>query len=102
MGVSIHHGIDVGDYPFQGSRGKYGYLFSIGRITGDKGQDIAVKVAQKTGLRLILAGNVQNKAKDRAFFGSLKASIDLIVDAIKAAVPPFVFSSLENRSNITP
>lgn len=79
----IHHGIDVEDYPFKNNLYKQGYLFSIGRITQDKGQDKAVEIAKKTGSRLILAGNIQNKAKDRAFFKRLKKSIDLVVDAGK-------------------
>ena len=77
----IHHGIDVEDYPFQSHPGKQDYLFSIGRITQDKGQDIAIEIAKKTGSRLILAGNVQNKEKDRAFFKGLQHSIDLVTDA---------------------
>lgn len=75
----IHHGIDVKDYPFQ-NKGTYDYLFSIGRITPDKGQDKAIEIARKSGSRLILAGNVQNKAKDRAFFKKIKKSIDLVTD----------------------
>ena len=56
-------------------------MFSIGRITQDKGQDKAIEIAKKSGSRLILAGNVQNKAKDRAFFRQLNKSFDLVVDA---------------------
>lgn len=77
----IHHGIDVEDYPFKISSGKQSYLFSIGRITQDKGQDKAIEVAKKTGFRLILAGNVQNKTKDRLFFKRLERSIDLKVES---------------------
>ncbi|MGA1865487.1 MAG: glycosyltransferase family 4 protein [bacterium] len=77
----IHHGIDVEDYPFKSNLGRQDYLFSIGRITQDKGQDKAIEIAKKTGSRLIIAGNVQNKAKDRSFFKKLKKSIDLVVDA---------------------
>ncbi|PIQ86400.1 MAG: hypothetical protein COV74_04900 [Candidatus Omnitrophica bacterium CG11_big_fil_rev_8_21_14_0_20_45_26] len=76
----IHHGIDVADYPFKKRPVKAGYLFSISRITPDKGQHKAIQVTKKTGSRLILAGNVQNKAGDRAFFDKLRKSIDLIVD----------------------
>lgn len=82
----IHHGIDVEDYPFKNKSGKEDYLFSIGRITQDKGQDKAIAIARKTGSRLIIAGNVQNKTKDRLFFEKLKKSIDLVVEAGK----PFV------------
>jgi glycosyltransferase involved in cell wall biosynthesis len=76
----IHHGIDVEDYPFNIHSSKHDYLFSIGRITQDKGPDIAIEVARKTGSRLILAGNVQNKENDRKFFKKLKHSIDLVAD----------------------
>ncbi len=79
----IHHGIDVENYPFKSEMDKESYLFTIGRITKVKGQDIAIKVARKTGSKLIIAGNVQNKAKDRKFFEKLKKSIDLCVDAGK-------------------
>ena len=77
----IHHGIDIEDYPFKSKADKKDYFFSIGRITKDKGQDIAIEVARKTGSRLVLAGNVQNKAKDRAFFKRLQRSIDWVTDA---------------------
>jgi glycosyltransferase involved in cell wall biosynthesis len=77
----IHHGIDIEDYPPAGGPGKEDYLFSIGRITADKGQDKAIEIAKQTGSRLILAGNVQNKPKDRAFFRKLRKSIDLVTDA---------------------
>jgi glycosyltransferase involved in cell wall biosynthesis len=79
----IHHGIDVEDYPFKKVPDNQGYLFTIGRITADKGQDKAIEVARKSGSRLVLAGNVQNKAKDREFFKKIKKSIDRVTDAGK-------------------
>ena len=79
----IHHGVDVENYPFNSNPGEQDYLFSIGRITQDKGQDKAIEVAKRTGSRLIIAGNVQNKAKDRAFFKRLEKSFDLVTDAGK-------------------
>jgi glycosyltransferase involved in cell wall biosynthesis len=77
----VHHGIDIDTFPFEKDPGTQDYLFSIGRITEDKGQDMAVEIAKNTGSRLILAGNVQNKSKDRAFFKKLEESIDLVADA---------------------
>lgn len=79
----IHHGIDVENYQFKSEIDKESYLFTIGRITKVKGQDIAIEVARKTGSKLIIAGNVQNKAKDRKFFEKIKKSIDLCVDVGK-------------------
>ena len=77
----IHHGIDLKDYPFDSNLVKQDYLFSIGRITPDKGHDKAIAIAKKTGSRLIIAGNVQNKKADREFFKEIKKSIDLVVDS---------------------
>ncbi len=79
----IHHGVDVEDYPFSSTSKKHDYMFSIGRITPDKGQDKAIEVAKKSGSRLVIAGNVQNKAKDRAFFRTLEKSFDHVVNANK-------------------
>ena len=79
----INHGIDVEDYPFKSNPGEQEYLFAIGRITQDKGQDKAIEVAKRTGSRLILAGNVQNKGKDRVFFKEIEKSLDLVTDAGK-------------------
>ena len=77
---TVPHGIDVGDYLFKEEASKDNYLFSIGRITEVKGQDIAIAVAKQSGARLVLAGCVQNKKEDRDFFARLKKSIDLSVD----------------------
>jgi glycosyltransferase involved in cell wall biosynthesis len=79
----IHHGIDVDEFPIKDSPDKDSYLFNIGRITPDKGQDKAIEVAKRTGSKLIIAGCVQNKVADREFFASIKDSIDLTVEAGK-------------------
>lgn len=83
---TVHHGINVNDYPYGGKPEKQGYLFMIGRIIRDKGQDKAIALARKTGSRLIIAGCVQDKAEDREFFRSLKGSIDLVADIGKIPV----------------
>lgn len=77
----IHHGIDVENYPFREKQDRQDYLFSLGRITHDKGQDKAIETAKRTNSRLIIAGNVQNKEKDRFFFKEISKSIDWITDA---------------------
>ncbi len=82
----VYHGIDVNNYPFKEKWDKNNYLFNIGRITRDKGQDKAIEVAQETGSKLIIAGCVQNKAADMQFFAGLRDRIDLFVDVEKYAV----------------
>ncbi|GBE20206.1 MAG TPA: glycosyltransferase family 4 protein [Candidatus Pacearchaeota archaeon] len=52
----INNGIFVGEYPFTNK--KKGYLFSLGSIERDKGQDLAVRVALETGLPLKIGGNI--------------------------------------------
>ena len=52
----VHNGIVVHDYHLQ--REKKKYLFSLGGIRSNKGQDIAVNVAERTGLKLVLAGPI--------------------------------------------
>ena len=79
----VHHGIDLDNYPSKKEANKESYLFTIARITQVKGQHIAIAVAKKTGSKLIIAGNIQNKREDREYFEGLKGSIDLCVDAGK-------------------
>jgi glycosyltransferase involved in cell wall biosynthesis len=83
---TIHHGIDADEYPAADAPSAGGYLLSIGRVTEVKGQDTAIAVARRTGTKLILAGCVQNKAEDRAFFSRLSESIDVAVDVSRYPV----------------
>jgi glycosyltransferase involved in cell wall biosynthesis len=82
----VYHGIDVEEYPVKKKPDRGSYLFTIGRVTRDKGQDKAIELAKKTGSKLIIAGCVQNKPADRAFFVGLKNSIDLFVEVGKDPV----------------
>jgi glycosyltransferase involved in cell wall biosynthesis len=77
---TVPHGIDVAGYAFGAEPEAGGYLFSIGRMTRVKGHDTAVAVAKRCGAKLILAGCVQNKSEDRAFFSTLKDAFDLVAD----------------------
>jgi glycosyltransferase involved in cell wall biosynthesis len=82
----VHHGIEVEKYPLKEKPEKGSYLFTIARVTRDKGQDKAIEVAKKTGSKLIIAGCVQNKPADREFFADLQNSIDLSVEVGKQPV----------------
>lgn len=57
--ATIHHGIDLAEFPFQEKRGDY--LLFFGRIHPDKGVHDAIEVARKTGKRLVIAGIVQDE-----------------------------------------
>jgi glycosyltransferase involved in cell wall biosynthesis len=54
---TIHHGIDISSYRF--IENKQPYLSFIGRIAPIKGTHIAIDVAQRSGIPLKIAGEVQ-------------------------------------------
>jgi glycosyltransferase involved in cell wall biosynthesis len=69
--ATIHHGIDM--RKFAVCTGTRDYLLFFGRIHPDKGTALAIEVARKAGLPLIIAGIVQ----DAAYFERLvKPHID--------------------------
>lgn len=57
--ATIHHGIQTEDFPFDPT-GTEDLLF-FGRIHPDKGAGDAVRVAQATGRRLVMAGIIQDE-----------------------------------------
>lgn len=61
---TIYHGIPVQEFPFEEKRGEY--LVFLGRITPEKGVEIAVEVAQKTGRKLIIAAKVDEPLSEYA------------------------------------
>jgi UDP-glucose:tetrahydrobiopterin glucosyltransferase len=58
----IYNGIETGRIPFGGGEG--GFLLFAGRISPEKGADLAIEIARRAGRKLVLAGGVY----DRAFF----------------------------------
>jgi len=90
----VYNGIDVEEYNVKEEPDKESYLFTIGRITRDKGQDGAIEIAKKTGSKLIIAGCVQNKPSDKEFFAGLKNSIDLSVEVGKNQVDSNYYSRI--------
>ncbi len=54
----IHHGVPLDLFEFQEK--PTDYLFSFGRISPEKGQHLAIKVAKKIGMPLVLAGEVHS------------------------------------------
>jgi glycosyltransferase involved in cell wall biosynthesis len=56
--ATIHHGIDVAPFEFAASPGDY--LLFFGRIHPHKGVREAIEVAQQAGMKLIIAGIIQD------------------------------------------
>jgi glycosyltransferase involved in cell wall biosynthesis len=57
--ATVYNGIDVSLYPFQECRGDD--LIFLGRIHPDKGVHLAIEVARQSGMRLVIAGIIQDK-----------------------------------------
>lgn len=53
---TVYNGIDTEKFSF--SKGERDYLLFVGRMIPRKGVDVAVRVAQKTGKKLVLAGPI--------------------------------------------
>jgi glycosyltransferase involved in cell wall biosynthesis len=62
-----YNGIDVESFPFQTEKGDH--LLFLSRMSEEKGPQLAVEVARRTGRRLVMAGKVDDK--DRDFFASV-------------------------------
>lgn len=61
---TIHHGLQVKDYPFSATAGRY--LAFCGRISPEKRPDLAIEVAHRVGLPLKLAAKIADA--DREYF----------------------------------
>ncbi len=70
----VYSGIDTEAIPF-GATGE-GFLLFAGRMAPEKGADLAIAIARQAGKRLVLAGDIY----DRAFFES-KVAPELAVDS---------------------
>ena len=56
--ATIYHGIDLSAFTFVPEEG--GYLLFLGRIHPDKGPHLAVEVARRTGMPLVIAGIIHD------------------------------------------
>ena len=57
--ATVHHGIDLHQFTFQPEHGKY--LLFFGRIHPEKGTKECIEVARQTGMKLIIAGIIQDQ-----------------------------------------
>ncbi len=57
----VYNAIDPGDYvPVTNRDEKHNYLFQLARISPTKGQHLAIQVARRLGVPLVLAGKVES------------------------------------------
>lgn len=57
--ATIYHGIDLHEFTFQPECGDY--LLFFGRIHPDKGTHEAIQIARKAGIKLLIAGIIQDE-----------------------------------------
>ena len=57
--ATIHHGIDLAPFTFSAATGEY--LLFFGRIHPHKGVREAIEVAQRVGIKLMIAGIIQDR-----------------------------------------
>lgn len=57
--ATVHHGIDLSQFTFRPEHGDY--LLFFGRIHHEKGTKECIEIARKTGMKLIIAGIVQDE-----------------------------------------
>jgi len=62
--ATVYHGIDLAQFDFKATPGDY--LLFFGRIHPDKGAKEAVQIARECGMKLLMAGIIQ----DREYFGA--------------------------------
>jgi len=91
--ATIHHGIDVTQFAFAKAEGEY--LLFFGRIHPEKGVAEAIKVARRVGMKLVIAGIVQ----DREYFETeVEPHLDGVTVEYLGAVGPEQRSELLGRA----
>ena len=73
-GYFVHNGIGLRDYPF--SQEKEDFLLFLGRMEENKGVHLAIKVAKKTGRKLIIAGPIRKKRESEYFHAKIAPELN--------------------------
>lgn len=60
--ATVYNGIRVEDFPFEPK--KDDYLLFAGRLSPEKGPDVAVEIARRAGRRLLMAGMIEEQYRD--------------------------------------
>ncbi len=60
--ATVHNGIRIDDFPFE--QDKDDYLLFAGRLSPEKGPDVAIEIAKRAGRRLLLAGMIEPQYQD--------------------------------------
>jgi glycosyltransferase involved in cell wall biosynthesis len=86
--ATVYHGIDLENFTFQETPGDY--LLFFGRIHHDKGAAEALQIARQTGMKLILAGVIQ----DMDYF---RSAVEPHLDGVRARYVGIAGPEIRNK-----
>ncbi|HEV7679004.1 MAG TPA: glycosyltransferase family 4 protein [Candidatus Dormibacteraeota bacterium] len=94
--ATVHNAVDLDQLAVSGDgeRDDDGYLLCLARICYDKGQDVALEVAARTGMRLVLAGKVEATPEGRSFF---EHCVEPAIDGDRVVYLPNVAGQAKTR-----
>jgi glycosyltransferase involved in cell wall biosynthesis len=90
----VHNAVDVKSLYVSAADRHPRYLLCLARVCEEKGQDIAIEVARRCGLHLILAGKIEQTPISRAFF---RRRVEPFVDGSHVQYLPNVTGALKAR-----
>jgi glycosyltransferase involved in cell wall biosynthesis len=90
----VHNAVDVKSLYVSAADRDPRYLLCLARICKEKGQDVAIEVARRCGLHLILAGKIEQTPESRSFF---RRRIEPFVDGTNVQYLPSVTGALKAR-----
>lgn len=81
----VPNAVDVASFPFQAA--KEDYLLCLGRIARDKAQGLAIEVAKRVGMPIVLAGKVDPGVDTEYFEEAVRPHIDGQLVRFEGEVP---------------
>ena len=76
---TVHNAVDVENLMVTPTQ-KVPFLLCLARICPDKGQHVAIEVARRTGMRLVLAGKVEATPQATEYF---KRQVEPLIDGVR-------------------
>lgn len=67
----VHNAVDIDSLALGSSEAAEPYLLVLARICPEKGQHLAVEVARRVGMKLVLAGKIENTAESVDYYRRL-------------------------------
>src|SRR6202165_954030 len=68
---TVHNAVDIDSLALGSSEAAEPYLLVLARVCPEKGQHIAVEVAHRVGMKLVLAGKIENTAESVDYYRRL-------------------------------